>query len=185
MVVLYFFRGVCDDIVQCWVLEVYLSWWLDSYLDFVFGDNLVFLFYGGFMVDLDGIYLWIWDVWLFFVFLVFSDVWVDGVNWQCGYWLIGCFGGVSVKGLICVVLEDYGLLQFDFCVYGFGGGFDGYVLSGLVSVCDVIELVLFVFGGFVFDCGMYVDFCVLFYLLVVDFGLVDLVEQEVEDLLVI
>lgn len=174
---LWFLDGWCDDGVQVVYIWVMIEFWGD------FVNNLQWVVFGcvvvGCMIEMDCVYVWVWDVWLYLVFLVCIDFWLDGFVWECGYWLNGCVGVVFLVDVVVEFCCDVGVWVFDILViYGL---VKGYVISGQESGCVVLQLLMLLYGFDVVECDGVLGFWMCSVVVDVEFVLDDMV--MIEDLL--
>jgi hypothetical protein len=148
-----FSDGGRDDLIQRRALEAVIGRWSGWHPQVQAGDNPVSPVYGGPMVDPAHIFLWSWDARPYPVFPGQTDLWADGDNWRAGHWLNGRFGGVSLKGLVRALADDFAIPQEALAVGDIAGTLDGLAVAGPVAARSVLAPLLQAHGLVAVDLG--------------------------------
>jgi GTA TIM-barrel-like domain/Putative phage tail protein len=133
----YFSNGARDDLMQRRYVDAIIGAFDPSNDRYVPDANPVSSQYGGRMVDVDRIYIYVWDSRPYPAFPHNTDVWGDGENWHVGHWLTGRLANQPLSDLVAQILLDYGFVNFD--ADQLSGTVAGYQIDRLMAPRDALQ----------------------------------------------
>jgi len=89
---------------------------------------------------IENMFLWTWDARPYPYWPSLSSVWADGLLWLRGYWVNGKLGVCHLGDIITDLCLRSGLTPEQFDVSKLDGIIEGYIISDLQPVQEVIEV---------------------------------------------
>ncbi|MEL7303171.1 MAG: glycoside hydrolase/phage tail family protein, partial [Pseudomonadota bacterium] len=147
----YFSTGQANELIQRRYAQAFVEGYGNDAETSLAGLNPTSAVYGGPMVDLDRLHLYVWDARPYPAFPYDLDTWSDGGNWQTGHWLNGRAGANDLADVVRELFAAYGMTDVD--VSGLAGLVPGFVLDRPMPLREAFQTLELAYFLDVVDSG--------------------------------